>query len=336
MKTFSIIIPVYNGHDVIGRALDSVYSQGLASEDFEVICVDDCSPTMETWDALNNYTYNEVHPENLKLLRHEVNKRQGAARNTALRHAEGEWILYLDADDYFVENSLYQLKEKLINLPHCDCLMFDFQEVTNESATVRHSIYAKQNLPTDIIMSGGEFIQRYPIPWGPVFYAYKRKFLLNNNIYFVEGVRFEDTDYVIKCTLYANNIAFLPLEVMTRVVNYGSTTTVGNDIVKITDLFKLSLRMRILAESFMQSDRSAAMAAMNHHIYNFHSLLVRYLWRIPYKDIVEILDKYPPYTNSYDKLINFTRKHPRVYAALAQVARPFLLAAVWLRNNLKG
>ena len=130
MKTFYIIIPVYNGHDVIERALDSVYSQGLASEDFEVICVDDCSPTMETWDALNNYTYNEVHPENLKLLRHEVNKRQGAARNTALRHAEGEWILYLDADDYFVGNSLGLLKEKLTNFPNCDCLAFDYQVIT--------------------------------------------------------------------------------------------------------------------------------------------------------------------------------------------------------------
>lgn len=49
-----------------------------------------------------------------------------------------------------------------------------------------------------------------------------------------------------------------------------------------------------------------------------------------------MLLNYPPYENSEDKLINFTLKHPRVYAALAQVARPFLLTAVWLRNNLKG
>ena len=333
MKTFSIIIPVYNGDDVIGRALDSIYSQGLADEQFEVICVDDCSPTMDTWNVLNSYTYNEVHPENLKLLRHEVNKRQGAARNTALRHAEGEWILYLDADDYFVGNSLGLLKEKLTNFPNCDCLMFDFLEI--KSHTIKQSIYASQNLPSEIIMSGGEFIQRYPIPWVPWLYAYKRNFLQKNEISFVEGVRFEDTDYVIKCTLYASSMAFLPLEVVAHVVNYGSTTTVGNDIIKITDLFKLSLRLRILAESFLESNRDAAMAAMNHHIYNYHSLLVRYLWRLPYKDIIEILDKYPPYANSNDKLIDLTRKHPRVYAALAQVARPFLLAAVWMKNKLK-
>ena len=129
MKTFSIIIPVYNGHDVIGRALDSIYSQGMVMDDFEVICVDDCSPTMDTWNALNNYTYSGTHPDNLKLFRHEVNKRQGAARNTALKYAEGEWILYLDADDYFVADSLSKLQNELLNPCELDCLMFDCQQV---------------------------------------------------------------------------------------------------------------------------------------------------------------------------------------------------------------
>lgn len=74
-KTFSIIIPVYNGQDIVGRALDSIYSQGLAEESFQVICVDDSSPTMETFDVLNNYKYNGTHPSNLLVLRHELNRR---------------------------------------------------------------------------------------------------------------------------------------------------------------------------------------------------------------------------------------------------------------------
>ena len=126
MKTFSIIIPVYNGQDVIGQALDSIYSQGLAEETFEVICVDDCSPTIYTYIFLNNYTFNGVHPQNLKIVRHEVNKRQGGARNTALSYAEGEWILYLDQDDCFVNNSLSKLINKLENYSHCDVVMFDY------------------------------------------------------------------------------------------------------------------------------------------------------------------------------------------------------------------
>lgn len=130
MKTFSIIIPVYNGHDVIGRALDSIYSQELSNEEFEVICIDDCSPTMETFDTLNNYTYCGVHPENLKVLRHSVNKRQGGARNTGVANASGEYILYLDADDYFVANSLGKLNSHIKQFANYDCYMFDYQQIT--------------------------------------------------------------------------------------------------------------------------------------------------------------------------------------------------------------
>jgi glycosyltransferase involved in cell wall biosynthesis len=92
-KTFSFIIPVYNGAGVIECALDSIYSQGLQLEDFEVICVDDCSSTEETFNTLINYKYNGVHPSNLIVLRHTVNKRQGGARNTGLKHAQGKWVL---------------------------------------------------------------------------------------------------------------------------------------------------------------------------------------------------------------------------------------------------
>ena len=336
MKTFSIIIPVYNGQDVVGTALDSIYSQNLPIEDFEVICVDDRSPTMDTWNVLNSYTYNEVHPENLKLLRHEVNKRQGAARNTALRHAEGEWILYLDADDYFVEKSLLKLQKQLVKYQDVDLAMFDYQEdITTSSNIINKSVYANQNLTAGIVLSGGDFIQKYPVPWGPVFYAYKRNFLIEHNIKFVESVRFEDTDYVIRCTLLANKMLFLPIDIYSYVIHKGTTTSISNDIFKIAEYAELACRLKSIAENFIERDYNAGMAAMNHHIFCYHTLLGIYLWRLPYKDIVEILDKYPPYANSNDKLINFTRKHPRVYAALAQVARPFLLAAVWLKNKLK-
>ena len=332
---FSIIIPVYNGHDVIGRALDSIYSQGLSEDQFEVICVDDCSPTMDTWRLLNSYTCNGTHPSNLILKRHEENKRQGAARNTALKFASGEYILYLDADDCFVSGSLQKLSECLSNYSICDCVMFDFQEIDPFRCSMKHSIFANQNLPIGLVMSGGEFIQQYPIPWGPVFYAYKRSFLLVHNILFVENERFEDTDYVIKSTLYAKYMTFLPLEVMSVFLNYGSTTTVGSDIVKITDLFRLSQRIKIIAGAFIQQDRAAAMAAMNHHICNYHEILVRFLWRLPYHSIVNLLQKYRPYENSGDALINFATKHPHVYALTSIFVRPFLLGLSWVKSKVR-
>ncbi len=72
----SIIIPVYNASATVCRSLDSIYSQGLDPEDFEVICVDDCS-TDNSVEVLRGYCYAGAHPGNLRVVRHLVNKRQG-------------------------------------------------------------------------------------------------------------------------------------------------------------------------------------------------------------------------------------------------------------------
>lgn len=69
----SIIIPVYNGEGFITKCIDSIYNQGLAPDEFEVICVDDCS-TDATPRVLHELA--ALRP-NLTVLRHNVNKRQG-------------------------------------------------------------------------------------------------------------------------------------------------------------------------------------------------------------------------------------------------------------------
>ena len=85
----------------------------------------------------------------------------------------------------------------------------------------------------------------------------------------------------------------------------------------------------------MIRNRNAAMAAMHHHIFHYHSSLVSYLWRIPYVDIVKILKKYPPYPQGEDRLVDFVGKHPYVYAIAATIARPFLLLAWKLKKRLR-
>ncbi len=69
----SIVIPVYNGEPFIERCINSIYSQGLAADEFEVICVDDCS-TDATPRLLHALA---AQHSNLTVLRHSVNKRQG-------------------------------------------------------------------------------------------------------------------------------------------------------------------------------------------------------------------------------------------------------------------
>lgn len=334
-KTFSIIIPVYNGQDIVGRALDSIYSQGLAEESFQVICVDDSSPTMETFDVLNNYKYNGTHPSNLLVLRHELNRRQGGARNTALLHAEGEWILYLDQDDLFVGGNLRNLLGQLNDYAYCDIVMFDYEWRTFSSVgqNVVCNVYVNRGLMSDVI-TGGEFIRKYPMPWTPWCYAYKRTFLFEHGIAFAENVRFEDIDYVMKCTLFARKMVFLPICIYCHIEHGENTSFIGNDRNKLEDMFRISIRMRDVAENFMQVDYSAGMAAMRHHIYHYHDLLVRYLWRQSYSHIIGLLKTYPPYEQSDNWLINNTSRNPHVYALLALLLKPILLGVLQIKKMI--
>ena len=125
------------------------------------------------------------------------------------------------------------------------------------------------------------------------------------------------------------------MDVYQHVDSGENTSFVGNNSVLIEDLFKISIRIKNVSEDFFNVDEEAAMAAMNHHIYHYNWLVKSILWRLPYRKIVELLSNYPPYEKSNKKLVHFSYRHPRAYAISAQVVRPLLLSAMWVRNKLK-
>ncbi|MFC7156807.1 glycosyltransferase family 2 protein [Halomarina halobia] len=98
MPIVSVIIPVYNDADVLGRAIESVLAQTL--EDFEMIVVDDASSD-EPESVLSKYTDYRI-----RYLVHEQNLGGSAARNTGIKAASGDYIAFLDADDEWFPNKL--------------------------------------------------------------------------------------------------------------------------------------------------------------------------------------------------------------------------------------
>ena len=97
MPKISVIIPVYNQERFLSKCLDSVLNQDL--EDIEIICVDDGS-TDSTYSILQSYASKDAR---VKILRQE-NKFAGSARNLGLSVASGEYIHFLDSDDYLFPN----------------------------------------------------------------------------------------------------------------------------------------------------------------------------------------------------------------------------------------
>ena len=106
----SIIVPVYNmaSDHKLEYCLDSLVNQTV--EDYEIIAVDDCS-TDNSMEILKEYE--RRFPEKFRAVHSEVNRHQGGAKNIGLRMAKGEWIGFIDSDDW-IRPDMY---ERLIEPP---------------------------------------------------------------------------------------------------------------------------------------------------------------------------------------------------------------------------
>lgn len=124
MSKFSIIIPVYNSEQYLKRCLDSVIAQ--THTDFEIICVDDGS-TDKSFDILTRYKLKEPR---LKVIT-QSNSGQGSARNRALGVAQGEYIYFLDSDDY-IDSTLLEEALKIFKETDVDLVCFN-TEVCGDS-----------------------------------------------------------------------------------------------------------------------------------------------------------------------------------------------------------
>ena len=98
MPAVSVIIPTYNRAEFLRLAITSVLNQTF--QDFEIIVVDDASED-HTHEVMNN-----LNDKRIKYIRHEVNKRVSAARNTGVLHSSGDYIAFLDDDDEWLPSKL--------------------------------------------------------------------------------------------------------------------------------------------------------------------------------------------------------------------------------------
>lgn len=120
MPKVSVIIPVYNVEEYLRQALDSVVNQTL--EDLEIICVDDCS-TDNSLDILKEYASKDSR---FKIYQQKENQGQGVARNIALDMATGEYIAFLDPDDW-IEPNMYEEMYKMARINNAHIVYSDYE-----------------------------------------------------------------------------------------------------------------------------------------------------------------------------------------------------------------
>lgn len=130
MRKLSIVIPIYNVEAYLAACLDSVILPGR--EDYEILAVDDGSPDGSGAIAED---YARRYPGLVRVI-HQENGGLGAARNTGIEAAQGEYLLFLDSDDSLAPGALEEMLEELRQ--DCDILIFDYLCVSEAGHTLKY------------------------------------------------------------------------------------------------------------------------------------------------------------------------------------------------------
>ena len=212
----SIIIPVYNKEGYLDRCLQSVLSQSF--KDYEAICVDDGSDDLSL-NVLKEYAYKH---ENLKIFAKD-NEGPGSARNYGLDKASGEYVLFLDADDWILEDTLEKLYDTATS-NDSDLVLFNATEYYKDNVTKERTYHV--HLDDDVDLDSFSFdynnnnnlvMNGYHIVCTKL---HRLDFIKEHDLRFSNSGEFEDVLFHIKSMIYAKRISYNP----NRFYQYDRTT----------------------------------------------------------------------------------------------------------------
>lgn len=228
---FSVIISAYNVEEYIERAINSVLNQNF--HDYEIIVVEDKS-TDNTLQQIMKYK------GKIKILKNKVNKGLGAVRNVGIAKATGEYIVHLDGDDTLYNESTLRDIDKVIGDNKPDIVFFGFQEVNGNS---RLRVATKENSTKEARLVCDA---TFSVPSK----CWRREFLIEKNIKFIEDVYYEDMIYSIKAVTLADKTMYGEFPIFKYYKNRSGSIMTTPSIRRCTDMYKmLAYLMEIYEEA---------------------------------------------------------------------------------------
>ena len=219
----SVIVPVYNGENFIKDTLLSIQNQTCT--DFECLVVDDGSID-NTKQIVNDLHQDAARFSFIPLEHHGA---PGHARNEGLRRAKGEYVVYFDSDDYMFPNFLEIMLSKMEE--NTDLVIGNFRtfDVVNKKVLLSEMdsfIQKKQRTTNDLFTIS-------PFPCNKM---YRKKFLLDTNVWYLEGVFNQDLSYFLSLCMHHPSFQVVEEEVMEYHVRPNSITTSKKTAKKHIDI----------------------------------------------------------------------------------------------------
>ena len=197
---FSVIVPVYNVAEFLPTCMDSLLRQSCKS--WEIILVDDGSTDEKSGALCDEYA--AKYPELVRVI-HQTNGGLGAARNTGMEDAKGEYLFFIDSDDWIADNTLARLTEE-IEKTHADMYVFSFRYVSDSGEAPAEPRASGSNPGLHTLHDTPDLLLDPPGAWIRIC---KRELFLDTGIRFPGRVWYEDLCTTPKLFLEAKSIVLL-------------------------------------------------------------------------------------------------------------------------------
>lgn len=243
----SVIVPVYNTEKYLEKCLSSLVNQTL--DEIEIVAIDDGS-TDKSSEILDEYA--QKFPSKF-VVRHKENGGQATARNLALTLCTGDFIGFLDSDDFVEENMFKSLYDKAIenDADYVGCAYKDLFDSHGNFIVLQEYV---GNIPCsnnrEMYLNGAKV--------SPFINFYRRSLIIDNEIQFTEGFIYEDTAFWGKIVPFIKKPVYVEEALACRVRHENSTTTiikaekVCNIFPVISDLIAFYKRKNLFEEYYSE------------------------------------------------------------------------------------
>lgn len=250
---YSFIVPVYNVEKYISKCIDSLLAQTYRL--FEIIIVDDGSP-----DASGNIadSYQSKYPGIVKVI-HQKNTGQGGARNHGIELAQGEYILFVDGDDFVVPNML-EIIDTYTGKYNNDLLFFQWETIKEKKLVECADVAYLGDYST---MSLVEYVYQQPSPCRKV---YKASIFRNKQLRFPSRIFYEDLSLAPCLVSEAKSIGVIQ-EKLYFYVQHKSSTMHSKDVNRISELQTIPAKMQKVLEDKERIQWFAAKYANAHDVF---------------------------------------------------------------------
>lgn len=247
-KKISIIVCAYNGEKYIDRCMNSIVNQTIGLESLEIILVNDASDD-NTLDKFKQWE--ERYPQNIIVITYGENKGAGGARNVGLQYASGDYIGYIDCDDW-IDSTMYEKLYEKVVIYSCDVVKCKCFRTSTENMQKLENMPREDKFYDSMELKGMYPFWENELEVGKNGYygglwcgIYKRTLLIENNIFFPEKLYYEDNFWGELLKLYIKKMYIIDEILYYYWINNNSVTMKRNNV---RQLERLTIELLLLEE----------------------------------------------------------------------------------------